>query len=146
MEECFQVVNCTASQHNFSNADMQSIATLVVVPFVTVHNHNQLNTLACVLAKTVYVTLQVTSQNLGQIHVAILQNHATTAYLLLCHNHECQDFKGKCCFKISGKSQLLGGKIKDHKSLMNGLKQDDDSWLPKFLQSLRLTGYEACLI
>jgi len=43
------------------------------------------------------------------------------------------------CFSISDNSQLLKREIKDLKSLMDVLKQDDDSWLANFLQSSGLT-------
>lgn len=47
------------------------------------------------------------------------------------------------CFSISDNSQLLKREIKDLKSLMDVLKQDDDSWLANFLQSSGLTEQEA---
>ncbi|KFZ54454.1 hypothetical protein N338_13436, partial [Podiceps cristatus] len=34
---------------------------------------------------------------------------AAIDYLLLRHNHGCEEFKGICCFNLSDNSQLLEG-------------------------------------
>ncbi|KGL89682.1 hypothetical protein N301_15750, partial [Charadrius vociferus] len=36
---------------------------------------------------------------------------AAIDYLLLRHNHGCEEFKGMCCFNLSDNSQLVEKKI-----------------------------------
>ena len=69
------------------------------VPYLNV----EISRLACAMAKALNATSQAISalsQELGQIREAVLANHAAIDYLLLRHNHGCDEFKEPCCFDL----------------------------------------------
>ncbi|KAF6104210.1 hypothetical protein HJG60_011217 [Phyllostomus discolor] len=80
------------------------------------------------------------SQELGQVREAVLENRAAIDYLLLRHNHGCEEFKGLCCFNLTDTSQLIEHKVKQINDMVSNIKQGKGffgidwskltSWLP----------------
>ena len=61
----------------------------------------EVSRLAWAMAKALNATspaIRAIGQEPGQIREAALENRAAIDYLLLRHNHGCEQFKGLCCF------------------------------------------------
>ena len=95
------------------------------------------------MAKALNATSQAISaisQELGQVREAVLENRAAIDYLLLRHNHGCEEFKRLCCFNLTDSSQLIAHKVKQVNDIVANVKQRDGffsinlskltSWLP----------------
>lgn len=68
------------------------------------------------------------SQELGQIREVVLENRAAVDYLLLRHNHGCEEFKGLCCFNLTDSSQLIEHKVKQVNDVVSHIKQRGIVW------------------
>ena len=80
------------------------------------------------MVKALNATLQAISvpfisQELGQVRETVLENRAAIDYLLLRHNHGCEEFKGLCCFKLTDSSQLIEHKVKQVNKVVTNIKQ-----------------------
>ena len=77
------------------------------------------------MAKALNATSQAISaisQELGQVREAVLENRAAIDYLLLRHNHGCEEFKGLCYFNLTDSSQLIEHKIKQVNDVVSYVK------------------------
>ena len=68
------------------------------------------------------------SQELGQIREVVLENRAAIDYLLLRHNHGCEEFKGLWCFNLTDTSQLIEHKVKQVNDAVSNIKQRGIVW------------------
>ena len=87
--------------------------------------------LAGAMAKAFNTTSHATSaisQELGQVREAVLENRAAIDYLLLRHNHGCEEFKGLCCFNLNDSSQLIEHKVKQVNDVVPNIKERGILW------------------
>ena len=73
-------------------------------------------------------TISTISQELGQIREAVIENCVAIDYLLLRHNHGCEEFKGLCCFNLTDSSQLIEHKVKQVSDVVSDIKQRGIVW------------------
>lgn len=120
-----------------------------VMPVVVGYLNKEIAQLACSMVKSLTTTSRAIhwiNQELGEIRGAVLENRAAIDYLLLLHNHGCEEFKGMCCFNLSDHSRLIEDNIKEVRETISNIKQRKGffgldlsvltSWLPS-LSGLR---------
>ncbi|XP_059584597.1 uncharacterized protein LOC132250851 [Alligator mississippiensis] len=135
--------SCDSDIDLLSKADVVSLAVSIVgVPGLVVDSERQLSKVACALAKGLNTTLQALaalSTEMKELRGATLQNRAAIDYLLLRHNHGCEEFKGMRCFSLTDNSELIESKVQKLKEVLSHIKQGEGfdfswltSWLPNF--------------
>lgn len=135
--------DCDSKTWLLTKAEYISLAvSLVGVPALATHNARALNSLACALVKGLNSTsqaLDALNRELKQVREATLENRAAIDYLLLRHNHGCEEFKGLCCFNLSDQSQLIEDDIRRLKELTHKIGYENSpfdflsglfDWLP----------------
>ncbi|KAM4722863.1 uncharacterized protein WCC33_009038 [Rhinophrynus dorsalis] len=83
-------------------------AIIIGVPGLAVGYANAIKRLACAMAKAIYhtsIALEGLLANVKSLRGMTLQNRAAIDYLLLKHNHGCEEFEGMCCFNLSDHSK-----------------------------------------
>lgn len=76
---------------------------------------------------------------MSQLREATLENRAAIDFLLLRHNHGCEEFKGMCLFNLSDSSQRVEEKIQRLKDLASKFNEREGihfSWLTLWLPNL----------
>ncbi|XP_035752615.1 uncharacterized protein LOC118452534 [Egretta garzetta] len=132
---------CDAEVTLFSPEEISAAAFLAPGAGVAM-NYNVMKRLACALVKNINYTsqaLSVIQEELSQIRQAALENRAAIDYLLLRHNHGCKEFKGMCCFNLTGNLELIESKTQNLKQSAHGIKERqglDLSWLTNWLPNL----------
>lgn len=105
-------------------------------------NYHTIKRIACALVKDINYTLQALSAigtEMNQIREATLENRVAIDYLLLRHNHGCEEFKEICYFNLSDNSQFVEKKIQQLQDLASEFKDQeglDFSWLLSWLLNL----------
>ena len=96
------------------------------MPTMVTYLNVEISRLACTMAKALNATseaISAISQELGQVREAVLENHAAVDYLLLRHNHGCEEFKGLCCFNLTDSSQFIEHEVKRVNDVVSNIKQ-----------------------
>lgn len=136
--------DCDSKTSLLTKAEYIALAvSLVGVPGLAARNSRSINSLACTLAKSLNTTshaLDALNKELRQVREATLENRAAIDYLLLRHNHGCEEFRGLCCFNLSDQSGLIERDIKNLKELAQNIGHNQSpwdlswlfSWLPDF--------------
>ncbi|XP_075450936.1 uncharacterized protein LOC142492127 [Ascaphus truei] len=124
--------DCNPHVNLLSTTEIVSLAaSLVGVPGLAVHTARSLAKLACAVAKGLNHTSQALEElmiDLQGARKAILENRAAIDYLLLKHEHGCQDFQGMCCFNLSDHSKSLQNHVADIKTLVADITERVDQF------------------
>lgn len=117
--------NCISELHLFSPAACVALS-LFVMPVMTIALNIEISRTTYSIVKALNATTQglhAIGEELGQVREAVLENQAAIDYLLLRHNHGCEEYKGLCCFKLTDNSQSIEGKIKQIHNTISNIKQ-----------------------
>lgn len=117
--------DCNDNLHLRSPAEYVSLTIFVMSVMVTSPSV-EIGRVACSMVKALNTTSRAISainQELRQVGQAVLENRAALDYLLLRHNHGCEEFKGLCCFNLSDNPQLLEQNIQQVKETISKVKQ-----------------------
>ncbi|KAF6109617.1 hypothetical protein HJG60_010870 [Phyllostomus discolor] len=126
--------------------------TMLIMSAMVTYLNGDICRLACTVAKALNATSQAISaisQELGQVREAVLKNCAAVDYLLLRHNHGCEELKGLCCFNLTDGSQLIEHKVKQVNDLVSNTKQRGGSFgidLPKLSWLPSITSLQEAFI
>ena len=130
--------DCESDSYLFSPAEYISL-TVFGMPITVTSLNVEISRLACAMVKSLSATseaISAISQELGQFKEAVLENRTAIDYLLLRHNHGCEEFKGLCCFNMTDNSQLIEHKVKQVNETVSKINPRqkffgiDLSWLP----------------
>lgn len=77
---------------------------------------------------------------------ATIQNRAAIDYLLLLHNHRCEEFEGLCCLTLSSKAENAHAAINNMKTMANNIKRETDNWLSGLFKGWGLSGWLASIL
>lgn len=69
-----------------------------------------------------------------------LQNRAAIDYLLLLHNHHCEEFEGLCCFNLSSRAEDIHQSISKIKDLVG------EDWLGGLFRDWGLSGWAGSIL
>lgn len=132
--------NCDSEIFHLSH--LKRSAVCLFLPWVAVAKAlGELGTVECWVAKQANLTLTAISDLLEDEEItrkATLQNRAAIDYLLLLHNHECQEFKGLCCFNLSSKAQDVRQAVQRMQELVHQIKEESKNWLEDLLSGWEL--------
>lgn len=135
--------NCVSDLSLFSPAEYVSLS-LFVLPAMSIALNVEISHLACSMAKAINATSKAISeinQELSEVRETVLEKRAITDYLLLRHNHGCEEFKGMCCFNLSDNSRLIEDYLKEMHVLSERITQRkglfglDLSAIPNWIRS-----------
>lgn len=111
----------------------KSVLITTFIPWWSIaQSLNELKGLECWVAKQANITSAALSGLLEDEKVtrqATLQNCAAIDYLLLLHNHRCEEFAGMCCFNLSSKAEDVHTSITKMKEMISHIKQEPSDWL-----------------
>lgn len=87
---------CDNSFHLLDPVTVEAtFALLLPVPGTVTEIQREISQMACLISKTTNTTAKLLAQikqEIGELKITVLQNRATTDYLLLKHNLDCQKF------------------------------------------------------
>ncbi|RMB93652.1 hypothetical protein DUI87_29879 [Hirundo rustica rustica] len=123
--------NCDSEIIHWSN--VKGVAVTVFLPWVSIAKAlGELAHLESWVAKQANLTSNALASFLSDEEVtrqATLQNRAAIDYLLLLHEHRCEEFKGLCCFNLSTKAEDVHKAIQNIRDMVNDIKRETGDWL-----------------
>ncbi|OWK62451.1 Endogenous retrovirus group K member 18 Pol protein [Lonchura striata] len=135
--------NCNDEVTHWAKA--KSVATIAFLPWIGIAQaFNELAGLECWVAKQANLTSAALSNLLADEEVtrqATLQNRAAIDFLLLLHNHKCEEFAGLCCMNLSSRAEDVRTSISKMQDMIHHLKKETAGWLDSLLEGWGLSGW-----
>ncbi|XP_074391480.1 uncharacterized protein LOC141728562 [Zonotrichia albicollis] len=124
---------------------LKATAITVFLPWISAaKTMGELGRLECWVAKQANLTSTALSDLLSDEEItrqATIQNRAAIDYLLLLHNHRCEEFEGLCCLDLSSKAENVHATIDKMKTMVNDIKRETDDWLSGLFNGWGLSGW-----
>lgn len=112
---------------------IKATAITVLLPWIlAAKSMGELGPLECWVAKEANLTSTALSDLLSDEEItrqATIQNRVATDYLLLLHNHGCEEFEGFCCLNLSLKAENVHTTMDKIKTMVNNIKRETDNCL-----------------
>lgn len=77
---------------------------------------------------------------------ATLQNREVIDFLLLLHNHKCEEFEGLCCMNLTSKAGDVQKVIDQMQDMIKDIKRETGDWLENIFTSWGLSGWVTSVI
>ncbi|XP_036259323.1 uncharacterized protein LOC118699418 [Molothrus ater] len=126
------------------------VAVTLFLPWVSVAKSlGELARLECWVAKQANLTSATLSDLLADEETtrkATLQNRAAIDFLLLLHNHRCEEFEGLCCLNLTSRAEDVRVTIDKMKGLVHDIKQQTSDWLGDLFQVWGLSGWAGSIL
>ncbi|XP_064265992.1 uncharacterized protein LOC135294539 [Passer domesticus] len=123
----------------------EEVAWITFLPWVAVaQSLGELGHLECWVAKQANLTSAALSDLLQDEEItrqATLQNRAAIDFLLLLHDHRCQDFEGLCCLNLTSKAEDVRLAIDQMREMISKIKEDSADWLGNLFSGWGLSGW-----
>ena len=103
--------------------------------------------LACLVAKEINIMSEMISeltQDMDSVRHAVLQNRVAIDFLLLAHDHGCEDLDGMCCMNLSDHSKLIHKQLSKLQQNLNAIKVESE--LSDWLSHLSICGWLSDLV
>ncbi|XP_053837584.1 uncharacterized protein LOC128809547 [Vidua macroura] len=140
--------NCDSQAIHWSTS--KNIAAIVLLPWMAIAKTvGELALLECWVAKQANLTSSALLELLSDEEItrqATLQNWAAIDFLLLLHNHCCEEFAGLCCLNLSSRAEDIHATIQNMQNLISDLKKESSDWLGSLFQEWGLSGWIKSLI
>ncbi|OWK51704.1 Endogenous retrovirus group K member 25 Pol protein [Lonchura striata] len=110
---------------------------------------NELAGLECWVVKQANLTSAALSNLLTDEETtrqATLQNRAAIDFLLLLHNHRCEEFAGLCCMNLSSKAEDVRVSISRMQEMIHHIQKESTGWLDSLFEGWGLAGWIRSLI
>ncbi|XP_064288726.1 uncharacterized protein LOC135307972 isoform X2 [Passer domesticus] len=128
----------------------RNIAVSVFLPWVAAAKAlGELGNLECWVAKQANLTSTALADLLADEETtrkATLQNRAAIDFLLLLHNHHCEEFAGLCCMNLSSRAEDARHTIRQMSEDVNNIRQQTSDWLGDWLSKMGVTGWVGSII
>ncbi|XP_064289396.1 uncharacterized protein LOC135308416 [Passer domesticus] len=128
----------------------EEVAWITFLPWVAVAQAlGELGHLECWVAKQANLTSTVLSDLLEDEEItrqATLQNRAAIDFLLLLHDHKCDEFEGLCCLNLSSKAEDVRISISKMKDMINQIKEESADWLGNLFTGWGLSGWVSSVL
>ncbi|XP_064285402.1 uncharacterized protein LOC135305595 [Passer domesticus] len=128
----------------------ESVAWTIFLPWVSIAKSlGELAHLECWVAKQANYTSSALSELLQDEEItrqATLQNRAAIDYLLLLHDHHCEEFEGLCCLNLSSRAENVRTSIKNIQDMVHEVKQKTVDWLGDLFEGWGLSGWAASVL
>nr|XP_054485903.1 uncharacterized protein LOC129118529 [Agelaius phoeniceus]XP_054485904.1 uncharacterized protein LOC129118529 [Agelaius phoeniceus]XP_054485905.1 uncharacterized protein LOC129118529 [Agelaius phoeniceus] len=135
--------NCDSEIVHWSKP--KGVAITVFLPWVSAAKAlGELSHLECWVAKQANITSAALSDLLADDETtrqATLQNRAAIDFLLLLHNHRCEEFEGLCCLNLSSKAENVHKIIGKMQQMVQDIKQETADWMDGLFQGWGLSGW-----
>lgn len=109
----------------------------------------ELGRLECWVAKQANLTSNAFAGLLSDEEItrhATLQNRTATDYLLLLHQHSCEEFEGFCCFNLSSKAEDVRKSISQIRERVDDIKKESKDWFDNIFGNLGLWNWTGSII
>ncbi|OWK64041.1 Pol polyprotein [Lonchura striata] len=120
-----------------------------VIPQPPANAFNELAGLECWVVKQANLTSAALSNLLTDEETtrqATLQNRAAIDFLLLLHNHRCEEFAGLCCMNLSSKAEDVRTSISRMQEMIHHIQKESAGWLDSLFEGWGLTGWIRSLL
>lgn len=128
----------------------KSVAVTLFLPWVSIAKSlGELAHLECWVAKQANLTSATLSDLLADEETTrktTLQNRAAIDFLLLLHNHRCEEFEGLCCLNLSSKAEDARATIQKMQDLVHQIKQETSDWLGDLFKGWGLSGWAGSIL
>ncbi|XP_066402870.1 uncharacterized protein [Molothrus aeneus] len=126
------------------------VALTIFLPWVSIAKSlGELARLECWVEKQANFTSAALSDLLydeKMTRQATLQNRAAIDFLLLLHNHRCEEFEGLCCMNLSSRAEDARVAIDKMHGLISNIKQQTADWLGDLFSGWGLSGWVASVL
>lgn len=85
-------------------------------------------------------------QDEGVTRQATLQNLSAIDYLLLLHQHHCEEFEGLCFFNLSSRAADIHQAISKIKDMVREIKRETGDWLGSLFKNWGLSGWVRSIV
>ncbi|TRZ10887.1 hypothetical protein HGM15179_016215 [Zosterops borbonicus] len=128
--------DCDSEIVHWSRA--KATAVTVFLPWVSIAKAmGELGRLECWVVKQANLMTNALTDLLSDEQItrqATLQNRAAIDYLLLLHEHSCEEFEGLCCFNLSSKAENVRQSIAQIRNMINDIKKETGGWLDRLFE------------
>ncbi|XP_036259628.1 uncharacterized protein LOC118699638 [Molothrus ater] len=128
----------------------KSVAVTLFLPWVSIAKSlGELAHLECWVAKQANLTSATLSDLLADeetTRMATLQNRAVIDFLLLLHNHHCEEFEGLCCMNLTSRAEDARVSIAKMRGLVHDIKHQTSDWLGDLFQRWGLSGWAGSIL
>ncbi|TRZ12056.1 hypothetical protein HGM15179_015050 [Zosterops borbonicus] len=125
-------------------------AVTVFLPWVSIAKAmGELGRLECWVAKQANLTTNALADLLSDEEITrqvTLQNRAAIDYLLLLHEHTCEEFEGLCCFNLTSKAEDVRRSITKLKGMVEDIRKETGDWLDNLFGNLGLSSWTGSII
>lgn len=130
--------NCKDEVVHWSTMKSTSL-TLFLLWVAIAQSIGELAHFECWVAKQANLTSSVLADLLAHEETtrqATLQNRAAIDFLLLLHNHKCEEFAGLCCRNLSSKAEDVRATISKMQDMIHYLKKESSDCLGSIFQGV----------
>ncbi|TRZ11914.1 hypothetical protein HGM15179_015185 [Zosterops borbonicus] len=140
--------DCDSDIVHWSRA--KATAVTVFLPWVSiVKAMGELGRLECWVVKQANLTTNALTDLLSDEQItrqATLQNRAAIDYLLLLHEHSCEEFEGLCCFNLTSKAENVRQSIAQIREMVNSIKKETEGWLDNLFEGWGLSSWSGSIV
>ncbi|TRZ13227.1 hypothetical protein HGM15179_013881 [Zosterops borbonicus] len=109
----------------------------------------ELSQLECWVAKQANLTSNALTDLLSEERItrqATLQNRAAIDYLLLLHQHTCEEFEGLCCFNLTSKAEDIQKSIVQIRDMVGSIKKETGGWLDNLFDKWGISSWSGSIL
>ncbi|XP_068856782.1 uncharacterized protein [Aphelocoma coerulescens] len=140
--------NCDSEVIHWSRP--KGVAITVLLPWVAAAKAlDELGHLECWVAKQANLTSSALSDLLKDEELtrqATLQNRAAIDFLLLLHDHRCEEFKGLCCLNLSSRAENVHKTIDKMQAMVKQIQRETGNWLGNIISGWGLSGWAGSIL
>ncbi|TRZ19351.1 hypothetical protein HGM15179_007768 [Zosterops borbonicus] len=140
--------DCDSEILHWSRA--KATAVTIFLPWVAIaKNMGELSQLECWVAKQANLTSNALTDLLSEERItrqATLQNRAAIDYLLLLHQHTCEEFEGLCCFNLTSKAEDIQRSIVQIRDMVGTIKKETGGWLDNIFDKMGISSWSGSII
>ncbi|TRZ10906.1 hypothetical protein HGM15179_016198 [Zosterops borbonicus] len=140
--------DCNSEIVHWSRA--KATAVMVFLPWISIAKAmGELGRLECWVVKQANLTTNALTDLLSDEQItrqATLQNRAAIDYLLLLHEHSCEEFEGMCCFNLSSKAENVRQSIAQIREMINNIKKETRGWLDNLFEGWGLSSWSGSIV
>ncbi|XP_068856631.1 uncharacterized protein [Aphelocoma coerulescens] len=135
--------NCDSEIIHWSRP--KGVAITVLLPWVAAAKAlGELGHLECWVAKQANLTSSALSDLLKDEELTrqtTLQNRAAIDFLLLLHDHRCEEFEGLCCLNLSSRAENVHKTIDKMQAMVKQIQRETGDWLGSIFSGWGLSGW-----
>ncbi|XP_048151952.1 uncharacterized protein LOC125322343 [Corvus hawaiiensis] len=140
--------NCDSEVIHWARPKGVAISTLL--PWVAAAKAlGELGHMECWVVKQANLTSSALSDLLKDEQItrqATLQNRAAIDFLLLLHDHRCEEFEGLCCLNLSSRAENIHKTLDKMQAMVLQIQRETGDWLSSILNGWGLSGWTVSIL